>query len=1201
MSTEEKVAKLSIIIDSSQAESAANSLDRLAISGKSAEDRTRKITSEAKKAAAPLKGVSEAVKSTSDSFESVSVTGKKAAKNIEEISKETPKTSKSLNDISKSTKTISGNLNEYVSHAGEASGATSKINKEFVSASSNFNNFSNSAQKASISFGGYVSTSKDASKLINEYNKNLGQLVPNLDTSSKFVSKIGGEFGTFGTSIKNAGYSSGKFSQDIQKINQTGTVAIGNLRTASDELKTFGDSAQIAGAKASTGINNVSRVSIDVKSAMSELASSLLPIASVSGAIAGLNQLKNEAMDFQTAIAQVSTILDDNANLGEISDSAKEAALEFGKMPTEQVKAFYDILSAGIESTADAQKILIAGNKLAIGGSADFNIATKGIISTLNTYGIEAERVAEVTDGFFIAAKAGALNIEDLSAGIGNIASIAQPAGVGLDELLASIAALTNTGVTTSQAITNIRSAISSVITPSKQASDAAAEIGIEFNAAALKSKGFTKFMEEIKTKSQGNSEILGRLFGSIEALSGAQALIGPAFEDFNNALDQMGKKSGATEVAFQKMADTAAKQADKLSAKFAILRIEAGEKLLTAIVPAISALNENFEEIVDTAVLAAEITGVYVAAVYGIPVAAAIASKGMFILTSGIQAYISSTTVATAKTITLQNSLNLLAAAFIGWEIGSYLRDNFEVVEKAGIAMASGLHEIAIRLQGNYELLGEKIKIALTDPLSFIKNQFIDFAQDWVDIATGLYRAIGANDLANNIDKSFVNIKKAIIDDNTAALDKIKADTEKSVTEMKDIYAQMFSDVGKSFDDLAKKEADAKKKNSSGGGNQENVPSVKIADPEELKKRAKEIEALNKEYERTVDTYKQQLQSASELTEVEKIRYQLSNTELSKLNDAQKRELLNYAEAIDKIDEINKKKKEQERIDQESLQIQERLDPSKAILKKYNEERKIILESQKLTKEEETKLLTELEKEKNEALLEESDDYWAKWLKTAEDNLMNFDNLTQTVIENFTTGFGNAFEEMIFDSKNLEDAMTSLAENMLRAITNAIGQMIAQWLAYQAIQLISGKATQSAAATQMSANAYAMALQGGINAFASTAAIPIVGPFMAPGALAAAEAILQPMATAVSSLAIAGMAHDGIMNIPQDGTWLLKKGERVTSENTSKKLDRMLDKAQKGMGGQSVNQVFNISTPNADSFRLSERQILKRARRGLQ
>jgi hypothetical protein len=92
------------------------------------------------------------------------------------------------------------------------------------------------------------------------------------------------------------------------------------------------------------------------------------------------------------------------------------------------------------------------------------------------------------------------------------------------------------------------------------------------------------------------------------------------------------------------------------------------------------------------------------------------------------------------------------------------------------------------------------------------------------------------------------------------------------------------------------------------------------------------------------------------------------------------------------------------------------------------------------------------------------------------------------------------------------------------------------------------------------------------LNAYASTAAIPIVGPAMAPAASAAALAATSPMVGAVSSLALAGMAHDGIDSVPREGTWLLDKGERVVDQRTNADLKDFLSSGGEGGGDMTVN-----------------------------
>lgn len=98
-------------------------------------------------------------------------------------------------------------------------------------------------------------------------------------------------------------------------------------------------------------------------------------------------------------------------------------------------------------------------------------------------------------------------------------------------------------------------------------------------------------------------------------------------------------------------------------------------------------------------------------------------------------------------------------------------------------------------------------------------------------------------------------------------------------------------------------------------------------------------------------------------------------------------------------------------------------------------------------------------------------------------------------------------------------------------------------------------------------------------DAFAAVVGIPVIGPALAPAAGAAAAAAQVAQASAIGSI---GMAHDGIDSIPETGTWLLEKGERVTTAETSAKLDATLARVEGQMnrpgdrpsGGVTINQI---------------------------
>ncbi|MGZ2857270.1 phage tail tape measure protein [Pseudomonas aeruginosa] len=98
-------------------------------------------------------------------------------------------------------------------------------------------------------------------------------------------------------------------------------------------------------------------------------------------------------------------------------------------------------------------------------------------------------------------------------------------------------------------------------------------------------------------------------------------------------------------------------------------------------------------------------------------------------------------------------------------------------------------------------------------------------------------------------------------------------------------------------------------------------------------------------------------------------------------------------------------------------------------------------------------------------------------------------------------------------------------------------------------------------------------------DAYAAMAGIPVIGPALGIAAAAAAVTAQLAQVAAVKNVNLSGQAHDGIMSVPEDGTWNLKKGERVTTAETSAKLDRTLDdvRSNQGQGGNTtVNIVEN-------------------------
>ncbi|WP_062359623.1 phage tail tape measure protein [Vreelandella aquamarina] len=78
--------------------------------------------------------------------------------------------------------------------------------------------------------------------------------------------------------------------------------------------------------------------------------------------------------------------------------------------------------------------------------------------------------------------------------------------------------------------------------------------------------------------------------------------------------------------------------------------------------------------------------------------------------------------------------------------------------------------------------------------------------------------------------------------------------------------------------------------------------------------------------------------------------------------------------------------------------------------------------------------------------------DYWGEWLASAENAFSDFDKLNADMASNFTRSFGQMFSDVLFQQSSFKDGFQSLMQGVAQTAVAAIGEMIAQWMAYQAV-----------------------------------------------------------------------------------------------------------------------------------------------------
>ncbi|HCM5779624.1 TPA: phage tail tape measure protein [Klebsiella variicola subsp. variicola] len=313
-----------------------------------------------------------------------------------------------------------------------------------------------------------------------------------------------------------------------------------------------------------------------------------------------------------------------------------------------------------------------------------------------------------------------------------------------------------------------------------------------------------------------------------------------------------------------------------------------------------------------------------------------------------------------------------------------------------------------------------------------------------------------------------------------------------------------------------------------------------------------------------------------AEVTELEKINFDITSGNLKKLSEAQKEQLRTAAKVLDS-------KKKELRLNQENARVAEyvsglekqnklvRQGFDNQIVGRYSgsRERSRMQDNNDIQQDFSSRqddLLNQLQSgdidqslydKKKEALQNSLDER----LKIQEEYYKKQDELQNDGAAGFISGLATQIEA----SMDLYTNMQQVGAQAFSTLTD----MIINWAETGKLNVKDFAATflQSVGSTLLSYAAAQVAMAG-LQAFTAMIGVPFVGPEIAGPAAIAATAAAGVLAIGVGT-ALQGQAHDGIDSVPETGTWLLQKGERVTTAKTSAKLDATLDRvANQSTGG---------------------------------
>lgn len=325
-------------------------------------------------------------------------------------------------------------------------------------------------------------------------------------------------------------------------------------------------------------------------------------IASMNQAIGALNGLRTVLQDLtgeSTSFAKSMAITNTMAGKGgkdfaALKDSVTELSKEIPLTRDELANGLYQVISNGVPED-NWLDYLRASAKASVGGVADLGEAVKVTSTLIKNYGLSWQDATAIQDKIQLTAKNGVTSFEQMAQALPRVSGNAATLGVSVDDLMATFATLTGVTGNTSEVSTQLAAVFTALIKPSSEATKMAQQMGIEFNAAAIKSAGgFRQFLTQLDASVKGyaqssgmlSKEVYAKLFGSAESLRALGPLTTQLKDKFAENAEAMKGSAGTMDKAFKTVAATGGSASQMLKNRFSVVydAIAAGAKAITPV-----------------------------------------------------------------------------------------------------------------------------------------------------------------------------------------------------------------------------------------------------------------------------------------------------------------------------------------------------------------------------------------------------------------------------------------------------------------------------------------------------------------------------------------------------------------------------------------------------------------------------------------
>lgn len=305
---------------------------------------------------------------------------------------------------------------------------------------------------------------------------------------------------------------------------------------------------------------------------------------------AGLLTSIRQSQTFNRSMSNINSIL---GITGDEAAILRQQLLDYGGStvagPQAVAEAYYQIVS-GVADASTHMAILEAATATSEAGQADLMATTSALISTMNSYGLQAEDAAYISDVYTRTVQTGVLTMDELASAMPQVTGLASSMNIGIEDLAGQMSYLTTQGFSASNSATFLRSMMTTLLNPTTALSEAIGDMGYESGQAMVDALGLVGAYDAIREFGGGAFD---GLITNQEALQGALALTGDSANQFLNDFGE--GVEGATAAAREIQNETATW--DLFTSALQRTAIAAGDALAPAL---LTILNDNIIPLVD-------------------------------------------------------------------------------------------------------------------------------------------------------------------------------------------------------------------------------------------------------------------------------------------------------------------------------------------------------------------------------------------------------------------------------------------------------------------------------------------------------------------------------------------------------------------------------------------------------------------------